>query len=109
MSNDLRNRLGGALLLAIGAAVAWFALWVPLEEARAGAPEVRWSLRVAVLVPLCLVFGLFLLAAGDRHPYRDVERRTLTPVGWGLMAAIAVSAFAVWWWMDSTMAGLGYR
>ena len=109
MTDDLKLRLGGVVCLLVAAAVAWWGVWLPLEEARAGAAEVRWPLRVVVLVPLAAVFGLFFLIAGARYPYRDAARQTLTPVGWALFAVIAVAALSSYLWVSTTLSALGYR
>jgi hypothetical protein len=109
MNADLRNRLGGLVTLLLGIAIGWHQIWLPLEAARAHAPEVQYRTTIFALVPMLLVFGLFLLIAGARWPYRDVERQTLTPVGWALMATVAILAAASYWWLSSSFAALGYR
>lgn len=109
MSQDLRNRIGGLLACAVGAVLAWHEIWLPLQAARAGAPEVRYQTTIFAIVPLLIVFGLFLLIGGARWPYRDVERQTLTPAGWTLMAVVAISAGLSWYWLTSTFAALGYQ
>lgn len=105
---DMRYRLGGLLCLGIGAAAFWLAIWRPLQDAQAGAATVAWMPRVAVLVALCLVFGVFFLATGGRHAYRDVERQTLTPVGWGLFGVAAILALCGFFAMDAALRSLGY-
>ncbi|NIJ20974.1 hypothetical protein FHS95_002666 [Sphingomonas naasensis] len=109
MSHDLRNRLGGLLALVLGVAMAWHEIWLPLEAARAHAPEVRYQTTIFAIVPLLIVFGLFLLIGGARWPYRDVARQTLTPAGWALMAVVAISAGLSWFWLSSTFTALGYQ
>ena len=82
---------------------------MPLQAARAQMPEVRYHLEIFVLVPLTLVFGLFLLIAGDKLPYRDPARNRLTPTGWVLFAIIAICAAGSFFWLKSTFAELGYQ
>lgn len=109
MNADLRNRLGGLLACAIGAGAGWWGIWLPLQAARAHAPEVRYQTSIFVLVPLAIVFGLFLLIGGSKWPYRDAERQTLTPVGWALLAMVAIASGLSFFWLTSTFAELGYR
>ena len=108
MSQDTRYRLGGAALVVVGVAFAWWAIGTPLARAAEGAETISWQLRAVVIVPAALVFGLFLLIAGDRHPYRNAEQQTLTPVGWALIAAVAVSTAVLYFWMQGRLASLGY-
>lgn len=112
MSHDLRIRLGGLLSIAIGAGVAWFTLWTPLQQARAGAPEISMHLKAAyVLVPLTLVFGLAFLVGGTRAQYRDVtvQPPKLTALGWILLAIVAVLAGLTFWYVQSQLSALGYN
>jgi len=109
MTKDMLYRLGGLLLLAIGLAIGWFEILTPLQAAMRHAPEVRYDSKVFVLVPVCLVFGAFFLAGGARWPYRDVENKTLTPAGWGLMAVVAVAGLASFFWFQQQFTALGYH
>ena len=108
MSQDLKTRLGGVLVLSIGAVIGWFFILGPLHEAQAGAPTVRYSLKAMVLVPACLVFGLAFLVGGDKLAYRDAERKRLTPLGWVLVAIFAAAVALCYWWFKQQFAALGY-
>ena len=108
MSQDLKTRLGGVLVLSIGAVIGWFFILGPLHQAQAGAPTVRYSLKAMVLVPACLVFGLAFLVGGDKLAYRDAERKRLTPLGWVLMVIFAAAAALCYWWFTQQFAALGY-
>lgn len=108
MSQDLKTRLGGVLVLALGAVIGWYFILGPLHQAQAGAPTVRYSLKAMVLVPGCLVFGLAFLFGGDKLPYRDAERKRLTPIGWVLVAIFAAVAALCYWWFKQQFAALGY-
>lgn len=109
MFAEIKYRLGGLLVLLIGAAVAWSAIWQPLHQAQLGADTVAWMPRIVVLLAVCAVFGLYFLLTGNRYPYRDVERSTLTVAGWILFAITAVAAVAGFFWMDTTLKSLGYH
>ncbi len=108
MSQDLKARLGGLLVLAIGALIGWFFILGPLHEAQAGAATVRYSLKAMVLVPACLVFGLAFLVRGNKLAYHDAQRKRLTPTGWMLTALFAVLAALFYWWFKQQFAALGY-
>lgn len=109
MSKDLKYRLGGVALLAVALGAAWWGVWLPLQSAKAAAPQVTWTLRIVVLIPLAAVFGLFFLAAGARYPYRNAERKTLTPVGWTLLGIVAVLSLAAFVGMKMVFEQYGYR
>ncbi len=65
--------------------------------------------RLTVLITLCLVFGVFFLATGARHPYRDEARQPLTPLGWAMFAIVAVAGLAGYVGMASALSSMGYR
>jgi len=109
MQRDLLYRLGGALLMVVGAAIGWLGILRPLQAAQAHAPTVSYDSKIFVVMPLCFVFGVFFLIGGARWPYRDAARQTLTPVGWGLMAVLAIAAGASFLWFSHQFDALGYR
>ncbi len=74
--SSLKTRAGGLLLLLVGAATALFFLLRPLQDAQAGVAEIHYQLKVFVIVPACIVFGLGFLLAGNGLRYRDAETRT---------------------------------
>jgi hypothetical protein len=109
VNRDLLYRLGGLVLFGGGLGLGWFEILRPLRAAMNHAPDVRYDTKIFVLVPVCLVFGMFFLAGGARWPYRDVERKTLTPAGWGLMAAVAIAGLASFLWFQQQFTALGYH
>lgn len=64
--------------------------------------------RIVVLIAVCAVFGLYLVVTGNRYPYRDAERQSLTTTSWILFAITALAAVAGVFWMDATLKSLGY-
>jgi hypothetical protein len=109
VSKDLLYRLGGVLLIALGAALGWFEILRPLRAAINHAPEVRYDVKIFALVPVCLVFGAFFLLGGARWPYRDAEHKSLTPAGWTLMAVVAVAGIGSFLWFSQRFTALGYQ
>ena len=108
MNADFKYRLGGVACLIGSVVLGWWGIWQPLQLAQAHAPEVKYSIKIFVLVPALLVFGLFFLIGGARWQYRNVETKRLTAAGWGLMAAtLAISGLA-FWWLQNMFTALGY-
>ncbi len=108
MFGEIRYRLGGMLILLVGLVMAWVAVWQPLHQAELGADTVTWMPRIVVIIAVCAVFGLYLLVTGNRYPYRDAERQSLTTAGWILFSITAVTALAGFFWIDATLKSLGY-
>ncbi|WP_172122375.1 MULTISPECIES: hypothetical protein [unclassified Devosia] len=108
MGRSVLVRLGGLAAIAIGAAVLYFFLLVPLGQAQSGAPEVHYQLRAFALVPLCLVFGLVFLLGGERFQYRTADHKNLTAAGWIAFAVVVALTAMGWWWFDSQFTALGY-
>lgn len=109
MSSSTMHRLFGLGLVAVGLAFGWWGIWRPYQAALDHAPEARYSIRIFVLVPAALVFGLFFLLVGDSVPYRDAARQRFTAAGWLLMLAMALASGGSFWWMRAQFEALGYR
>jgi hypothetical protein len=103
-----KARLWGLVAILIGAAVLYFFLLGPLEQAKAGAPEIHYQLRAFALVPLCFVFGLIFLIFGENFDYRTPDHKNLTAVGWAAFAVVVVLTGLGWWWFESQFSALGY-
>lgn len=117
MAGNLKWRLIGLVLIALGGAVAWFFGLGPIEEARAGAQRVSYDMRVFVAAPFAIVIGLFLLAFGERiGPMISgpLAGRTQTASAGQkvlvlMMLLIAGAAsLGAWWWFDNEVRALGY-
>ncbi|MBP2445253.1 hypothetical protein [Rhizobium leguminosarum] len=106
---ETRYRIGGVFCLLLACAITWQAVWLPLHDASLGADMITWMPRATVVIGLCLVFGIYFLATGNRHPYRNVERQTLTPVGWTLCVLIGIVALAGFFGMDMMLRSMGYQ
>lgn len=102
------HRLGGLLCLLLAAAVGWWGIWLPLQDAASAAPTIKSTTTPFVLVPLATVFGLFFLLFGDSVPYRDPARQTFTKAGWVLMLLATLASGAGFWWYQTRIAELGY-
>jgi hypothetical protein len=112
LSYDLLVRLTALGSLVAGTALGWFLIWRPLEQARAGAPEISMSINGAfVLVPVLLVFGIVYLIGGERVKYRDesVHPPRPLPMLWVMMVMMLVIGGALFWYTQAQFAALGYR
>jgi hypothetical protein len=109
MWQDLKARLGGLVLIALGLGLGWyFVLW-PLQEARQGAPEVRYFLKIFAIVPLCVICGLSFVLLGERLKYADASRQNLTVTGWFMFVLVAAVTAAGFLWFKGQFTALGYR
>lgn len=108
MGDDLKYRLGGMACLAGAAGFGWWGIVQPYQAAVAHAAKVEYSIKVFILVPALAVFGLFFLIGGARWPYRNVETRRFTAIGWALMAVVIAISGAAFWWLQQTFDALGY-
>ncbi|WP_375397948.1 hypothetical protein [uncultured Sphingomonas sp.] len=109
MGEDTKFRLGGLVSLIAAAAFGWEGIVLPLRAAEAHAPRVDYSIKIFVLVPALIVFGLFFLIGGARWQYRDPVRQMPTPIGWVLCALVAISSGASFYWLNAKFAALGYQ
>jgi len=111
MSAVLKARLIGVAMIALGVGLAWFFGLKPLQEARAGAAEVSYSMKAFIVAPMAAVAGLFLLVGGP-----SVQAAMLSPprtkaqhlIVWPMFAAALALGFLAWWWFDSQLRAIGY-
>jgi hypothetical protein len=108
MLQDIKARLGGLALIALGLGLGWFFLLEPLQKASHGAHEVHYSLKAVFAVPACLIFGVAFMLLGKRLRYRDDAHKNFTAVGWILFALVALATAAGFWWFQQQFAALGY-
>jgi hypothetical protein len=105
---DIKARLGGLVLIALGLGLGWFFLLEPLQQARHGAHEVNYSLKAFFAVPACLIFGAAFVLLGSRLRYRDNAHRSFTAVGWVLFGLVLLATATGFWWFEQQFAALGY-
>jgi hypothetical protein len=108
MGANILFRIGGLICLAAALAFGWFFIWEPLQQARAGAPEVEYSIKAFVFVPFAAVFGLFFVLFGDSVAYRNVEKQTPTLAGWVLFLIAGGASAVSFWWFQAQFDALGY-
>jgi hypothetical protein len=113
MTQDLKVRITGLGMLAGGLVLAWFFMLVPLQQARAGVPEVSLQLKAAfAAVPILVVLGIASLVGGEAFHEatgpRDPTRPRMPPLMWLLIVLMLALGGVCWWYVESQLAALGY-
>lgn len=101
-------RLFGIGCVVLAAAAFWWGIWEPMERAVAQEPNVRYQLKVFVLVPFAAVFGLFMMLTGGKVAYRNPSKQNFTAVGWALFIVAAAGSGIGFWHFKSRFEQLGY-
>jgi len=106
-----KARLLGAAMVAGGVALAWFFGLKPLEEARAGAQAVSYSVKLFIAAPMAVVAGLVLLVGGASvadaitRPPRTKRQHLIV---WPMFAVSLALGGLAWWWFNGQLRALGY-
>jgi hypothetical protein len=115
MSKDTdQKRKAGTLLLFLGTAGAYFAIYRPLALAQDGAPSVITSRLVIALLPLLIGYGAayaLFPSFVDNHLGGYPEERPSAPssaVGWLFVIAILLFGIALSFWAQTRLNALGY-
>jgi hypothetical protein len=106
------SRLIGIAMIAAGLGLGWYFGWHPIEEARAGAPEVEYSIKIFMLAPMLAVAGSALLLGGTPvlHAFSGPpEGRQQHMIVWTVFAIAIVAGGLGFWWMQAELSALGYR
>ncbi|WIX25597.1 hypothetical protein PUV44_01215 [Xanthomonas arboricola pv. corylina] len=111
-------RLMGVLIVLMGVALTYWGVWMPLEQARAGAQSItlHGGMKLALLVPMCFVFGVGYVAGGESFHHRmqntdpgKVRRWGKTSaIGWLLILGSFTASFGLYQWLQHTLRALGY-
>ncbi len=108
----MRGRLVGLFFLAAGAAIAWFGALGPLEEARAGATEIRVGVTSFIFAPMALVTGVLLIIGGN-WMLEQIDGPPQSPLQWAitvsLLAVLAVTGLGGYFWFEGQMTALGFN
>ncbi len=108
MSDNIKHRLFGLLLIAMAMAFGWWGIYQPYQDALAGAAEVRVQNKVFVIAPMALVFGVFFTLFGDSVDYRNAEESKFTIAGYCLMGLALLAAIGGFFWLQAQFDALGY-
>jgi hypothetical protein len=90
-----------------------------LADAQAHAPEVKLSFRGVFIAPASLMGGVFATYAaflgkqpaaahGERSRFVHPDTKRLTPIGWVLAIACLAPGLALYMWLRSQLAAMGY-
>ena len=109
---ELKARLIGLVIIALGLGIGWFFGWHPLQQAWVGAKNVEYSIKAFLAAPMLVVAGLFLLLGGApvlRAFSGPPQGRQQHAIVWSVMAlALAAGGFG-FWWFQAQLDLLGYR
>jgi hypothetical protein len=104
------------LCLTLGAVlIAYWEIYEPLHNAALHLGSVKVSMKGAVAIPLCLLFGVGLTIGGPTF-LRAVESGPTTPawmgkssgLGWILFAVSVAGGLALHFWLRHELSVLGY-
>jgi len=104
-------RLFGLLFLAAGLGISWFFGLYPLQQAQAGAAQIKYDVKVFVAGPMLAASGLMLLVGGARvgrafsGPPRTREQHLLV---WPVFAVAMAAGGLGFWWFSAQLRALGY-
>ncbi|KHL56481.1 hypothetical protein [Xanthomonas cannabis] len=114
----MSGRLIGVLIILVGAALAYWGVWMPLQQAQAGAASItlHGGIKLALVAPMCVVFGSgYALGGGRFHQAMhntdpDKVRRwgKTSGFGWLLILISFAAAFGLHQWMQHSLHALGY-
>ncbi|MCC8444228.1 hypothetical protein LN449_17110 [Xanthomonas cannabis] len=114
----MSGRLIGVLIILVGAALAYRGVWMPLQQAQAGAASItlHGGIKLALVAPMCVVFGSgYALGGGRFHQAMhntdpDKVRRwgKTSGFGWLLILISFAAAFGLHQWMQHSLHALGY-
>jgi hypothetical protein len=109
---DLPVRLSGMAAAAAGFVLGWFFIYLPLQRARAGVPDVRLYGRFAfVAAPLLVVVGLAYMLGGERLQFNADSGAQPAPsrMGWAIILTATAVGIGTFLWVDAQLSALGYR
>lgn len=105
-------RLGGLLLVVIGAFLAKMTIYDVWQQARASAPELSLHMKGVVISIATVLGGLALMIAGpavESPRLRNPETHKLTGLGYLIVFVLLAPAFGFYWWFEHKLADLGYH
>ena len=106
------SRLIGIAMIAAGLGLGWYFGYHPLAEARAGAAEVEYSIKIFVLAPMLVVGGLALFLGGTpvAHAFSGPPQgRQQHLIVWTVFVIAVIAGGLGFWWMQTELSALGYR
>jgi hypothetical protein len=78
----MRVRLAGAVMLLLGAYLAYSCIYEPLAAAARHDDSVSVSIKGAALVPFAVIGGLMAIVLGPKTSLLAGPDKRLTPAGW---------------------------
>ena len=101
----------GLLFLAAGLGISWFFGLYPLQQAQAGAAQIKYDVKVFVAGPMLAASGLMLLVGGARvgRAFSGAPRtREQHLLVWPVFAVAMAAGGLGFWWFSAQLRALGY-
>jgi hypothetical protein len=105
----LKVRLGGLLLLLIGAFLAYISVYEPLQAAARGDEKVSLSLKGAIVCPMALILGATLLVLGRRAQAVFGTRERPKPAVWVFVVLVLLVGLGLYLYLKSALEAQGYQ
>lgn len=110
MNRDLVCRAAGVGLFALGALLAYWAVYEPLHLAQTGAAEISYRMKGVFAVPIGFVLGVAYLAGGEKADTLLRQPGGQRPTVWGWVVTVCALALGglLYWWFNLQLTGMGY-
>lgn len=105
----LRPRAPWLVLIACGLVLGWIGAVQPLLDADQHSEKVTLYLKASIAAPLCIGYGLLYVVRLDWATRRLGTRTKATPLGYAVLAALAVLGIGLYVLVRMTLEGRGYR
>jgi hypothetical protein len=112
----MKSRVGGVVLLILGAFIAYVAIDVPIHDASAHAARVETNIKGALFAPMVLLLGIGGVVQGRRFfdalqtpDPRRPGRGSLTRFGWMFVIVAVVAGGLTYFGLQTYLSSLGYR
>lgn len=105
-----KTRLVGAGILVLGLAMAYGAIWLPLEAARAHNVDLHYSNTTQLIATFLTSIGLSCVVMGSRlYRERNHFSQKLNERAWVVFLASLAASYVVNQWLKLELAKYGYK
>lgn len=106
---QFKKLLAGLGLILMGLAFGYYFVYLKVVDMQNHVPELRYSLKAMILVPMCFVFGLYyaIFQPSGTGKWDDLEPRE-KPVFVVALISFALAAGLLYYWFDTQLKLYGY-
>ncbi len=103
-------RLIGAAIFLVGAVVGYYFIYLKWLAIKALVPEVNYSIKSIIFVPMCIVFGLYylLFTPSNNGAWKNLEGRE-KKIAVIVFIITVISSAALFIWFKSELSKYGYE